>query len=254
MHLGVFPPWVHTIFEWLAIFIGMRLMGRFRQQDFLPSWQRTWVVVGCILGAAIGSKVIVWLDHPALFLNCLKAPWMLLMAGKGLGGAIVGGWLGVELSKRYLGIRRATGDLFVFPLLLAIVIGRMGCFLCGYYDKTYGVLTALPWGVDFGDGFLRHPTQLYEIIWLSILALFLWQYHKKPYAEGNLFRFFMVGYFFFRFWVEWIKPIPHSWYWMNGTQLLSVGVLTYYAIYITRQLVWKNTVQILANGVEQNDG
>lgn len=31
-------------------------------------------------------------------------------------------------------------------------------------------MTTLPWGIDFGDSLLRHPTQLYEIVFLVILG------------------------------------------------------------------------------------
>ena len=48
------------------------------------------------------------------------------------------------------------------PILIGIVIGRIGCLLAGLQDVTYGNPTSLPWGVDFGDGIPRHPTQFYD--------------------------------------------------------------------------------------------
>jgi prolipoprotein diacylglyceryltransferase len=53
-------------------------------------------------------------------------------------------------------------------------VGRIGCFLTGLADNTYGTPTGLPWGVDFGDRIHRHPTQLYEIAFLMILIPLLW--------------------------------------------------------------------------------
>jgi len=228
MYLGIWPAWWHTIFEWLAYFAGYRLFKRFRLKDSIDPTSRNWVMVGCILGAALGSKIVVWLDHPAWFSANLSQPLLLATSGKGLGGGLVGGWLGVELTKRFIGLQRATGDLFVIPLLTAIIIGRIGCFIAGYYDQTYGTPTTLPWGVDFGDGILRHPTQIYEVLWLlGLLLLILWQ-KKYPFREGFLFRYFMIGYFAFRLLVEFIKPVPHAFFGLNGTQLLSIGVLIYY--------------------------
>ena len=64
----------------------------------------------------------------------------------------------------------ATGDLLALPLVLGIAIGRIGCFLSGLEDQSYGVATALPWGVDFGDGVARHPTQLYEYRFSPLLG------------------------------------------------------------------------------------
>src|SRR5205085_9041870 len=84
-------------------------------------------------------------------------------------------------------------------------IGRVGCFLTGLPDHTYGVHTSLPWAVDFGDG-PRHPTQLYEIAFLLLLGFVLALRARRPFASGELFRLFMLGYLSFRFLVEFIKP------------------------------------------------
>ena len=72
--------------------------------------------------------------------------------------------------KRYIGLRTSTGDLYAIPLALGIAIGRIGCFLTGLSDNTYGTATNLPWAINFGDGIPRHPTQLYEIAFLLALV------------------------------------------------------------------------------------
>ena len=61
-----------------------------------------------------------------------------------------------------VGITHSTGAYFAPSLAIGIAIGRIGCFLSGLEDYTYGTPTTLPWGYDFGDGVLRHPVQLYE--------------------------------------------------------------------------------------------
>ena len=85
-------------------------------------------------------------------------------------GGLIGGLIAVEWTKRWLRVTIPTGDLLVVPLVAGIAIGRIGCFLTGLADRTYGLATGLPWGVDFGDGVLRHPTQIYEIVFLTGLA------------------------------------------------------------------------------------
>jgi prolipoprotein diacylglyceryltransferase len=81
--------------------------------------------------------------------------------------------------KRYIGLRTSTGDLYAIPLALGIAIGRIGCFLTGLSDNTYGIPTNLPWAINFGDGIPRHPTQLYEILFLLALIPFLYRVLKK---------------------------------------------------------------------------
>ena len=91
------------------------------------------------------------------------------LGGKTIVGGLHGGWAGVELAKWRLGIRHSTGDVFVFPLIFGMSVGRIGCFLTGLPDHTYGNHTSLPWAVNFGDG-PRHPTQLYDIVFLCLLG------------------------------------------------------------------------------------
>jgi len=97
------------------------------------------------------------------------------MGGKTIVGALVFGLISVELFKRYIGVHQSTGDLYAIPLALGIAIGRIGCFLTGLSDNTYGTPTNLPWAIDFGDGIPRHPTQLYEIVFLLALIPILYR-------------------------------------------------------------------------------
>ena len=140
------------------------------------------------------------------------------MGGKTIVGGLLGGWVGVEVAKKYVRVHQSTGDLYVFPLIFGMAVGRVGCFLTGLDDHTYGNLTSLPWGVNFGDG-PRHPTQLYDILFLSIFALILFIRSRQPYPNGSLFRTFMLGYLIYRFSIEFLKPRYHPWLGMSMIQI-----------------------------------
>src|SRR4029079_5086076 len=126
--------------------------------------------------------------------------------GKTIVGGLIGGLVGVEWIKRRLGVTIATGDLLVGPLLLGIARGRFGCSLSGLADQSYGVATRLPWGVDFGDGITRHPTQVYEIVFLAVLAGAFAAIGGRLSRGGDRFKLFMLGYMMFRVAVDFIKP------------------------------------------------
>jgi len=70
-------------------------------------------------------------------------------------------------------------------LVMGIAIGRVGCFLTGLPDHTYGVHSSLPWAVDFGDG-PRHPTQLYEIAFVMLLGAAIFARSRGEYWNGEL--------------------------------------------------------------------
>ena len=66
--------------------------------------------------------------------------------------------------------------------------------------------TSLPWGVNFGDGRLRHPTQLYESAFHLLAAVVLFQLQRRQMFRGQLIRVYFVAYFVFRFVTEFIRP------------------------------------------------
>jgi len=197
----------HAIFESLGYTVGFwlhRYLKR-RQGDFLPSSDRYTVIVAAILGAAIGSKFLNWFEDPFALLHHLF-DLNYLLSGKTIVGGLLGATLAVEWIKRRSGITRRTGDLFALPIIAGMAIGRIGCFLAGLPDGTCGTATSLPWGVDFGDGIHRHPTQLYEVGFLLVLGLWIERRSRSPHREGDLFRLFFLTYLLFRIAIDFLKP------------------------------------------------
>jgi phosphatidylglycerol:prolipoprotein diacylglycerol transferase len=148
---------------------------------------------------------LAWAEAPGFYWAMRDDPhfWF---GGKTIVGGLLGGWMGIEIAKKALGISRSTGDLCVYPLILGMCIGRIGCFLTGLSDNTCGVRTQLPWGVDYGDGIPRHPAQIYEILFLLGLGFVLWIKRASLSAPGLQFRWFMTGYLSFRCYIDFFKP------------------------------------------------
>jgi phosphatidylglycerol---prolipoprotein diacylglyceryl transferase len=201
-------PALHPVFETLGYACGYAWYRRARERsgDFLGDEQRWAVIAAAAIGALAGSRVLGLLEQTPR----LKITWqtIFLPGGKTIVGGLLGGWFAVEMVKRLRGIRTRTGDLFVIPLCIGIGLGRIGCFLAGLADDTYGTPTRLPWGVDFGDGITRHPTQLYEILFLGLLAVALNYYNRRPHPEGATFRLFLGAYLGWRLVIDFIKPQP----------------------------------------------
>lgn len=202
---------VHYVVEWLALaggFWAYRSIRAARQGGGLLDQSGFGVVLGCLLGAALGNKLAFWLEYPQLWAQHAGdvSVWL---GGQSIVGGLLGGWLGVEVGKQFSGVRSRTGDDFVRPILIGILIGRVGCFLAGLHDGTYGVATDLPWGIDFGDGIRRHPTQLYE--WLVAAAALASHRHWAPRFSdeaGLAFRVLIAGYLSWRLLIDAIKPVP----------------------------------------------
>lgn len=225
LHAFGFDLHPHLVFEGLGYFLGARLYFVLRRRSgetALPLEINLWLLVGCIFGAWAGSKLLAWAESP-LFYWPLRHDPAALLGGKTIVGGLLGGWAGIELAKKILGLTRSTGDLFVYPLALGTAIGRLGCFFTGLSDRTYGIATTLPWGVDFGDGISRHPTQLYESAFVLILAALLhFGLRRRILPPGARFRLYFAGYFAFRFVIEFIKPQEIPLLGLSAIQLASL--------------------------------
>jgi len=219
----------HLVFETLAYFLGFQvyLWLRRRRGDPIADGARWSVIAAAIAGAAIGSKVLYWFEDPVATWQHLGDP-VFLLQGKTIVGGFVGGLIGVEATKLALGVRESTGDLFAVPLAIGAAVGRIGCFLTGLSDQTCGVPTTLPWGVDFGDGVSRHPTQLYEALFLVALAVALASLLRRPHANGDVFKLFMVSYLAFRLLIDFLKP-EVALGGLSAIQWTALVVLIYYA-------------------------
>lgn len=218
----------HIFFEAIAYTVALRLSLRNFRQDSIKPTHRSSVIVGSLLGALLGAKVLVLLQHIDFIWHHRDQVWLLLLQGKTVVGALLGALIGVELTKKMIGIKASTGDAFVYPLILGTAIGRVGCFLTGLSDRTYGVATNLPWGIDFGDGVSRHPTQLYEIGFLLLLMLFLKVRSQYSMQSGDLFKFYMISYLSFRLFIDFIKPDFHPFLGISAIQIVCILALIYY--------------------------
>lgn len=229
----------HPVFETLGIFLGMRFYFYLKRKstEKLSFNTSAAVLIGATAGALIGSKLIGNLENPyVLFENfSFKRFW----TNNTIVGGLAFGLIGVEWAKKIVGHKESTGDLIVYPLLLAIIIGRIGCFLTGVHEETYGLPTTSIFGMHLGDQYLRHPVALYEIAFLIILWICLKLIEKKrKYPSGFIFQVFMLSYFTFRFFLDFIKPKIGIIGNLGIIQLVSLSVIIYYIYKI------KNTIQL----------
>jgi prolipoprotein diacylglyceryltransferase len=232
LKIPVYPA-LHPVLETIAYFGGFAVYRRLRARfgDHISTEKRWPVIAAAAIGALLGSRILGLAEQwPRLRGDLWQR--LLLPGGKTIVGGLLGGWLAVEIIKKLTGIRRRTGDLFAVPLCVGIAIGRVGCLLAGLADDTYGTPTNMSWAVDFGDGIGRHPTQVYEIVFLLGLGFFLNKQMAAPHREGSLFRVFLGAYLGWRLLVDFLKPQPLvfgmnliQWACLAGLGALAAGEL-----------------------------
>jgi len=223
----------HYIFETLAFIIGVRLYYYYKKGivDPISDENRLWIMLGAMLGALIGSRVIALLETPQVL---HQLSFSVLYQSKTIIGGLLGGLFGVELIKKIIGVNIASGDVYVIPILVALIIGRIGCFSMGIDEPTYGIPTRFFMGMDLGDGVLRHPIMLYEMIYLMLLIILFNSLKHRELINGDRFKLFMVLYFFFRFLIEFIKPYHSLFLNLSSIHWSALFIFIYYYKFIIR--------------------
>ena len=218
---------IHFILETLAFFLAFRYyVYQKNKQDYITSENRLYIVLGATIGALIGSRLFGALENPLALAN---ASWLAIYKSKTIIGGLIGGLFFVEITKKIVKEKQSSGDLFTLPLIVGIFIGRIGCFLTGTLEPTYGKETNFFMAMNLGDGKLRHPTALYEMFFLVLLFFVLKNIQKQNILiNGALFKWFIVSYFFFRFLIEFIKPNEYLIYGLSTIQLVCIGCFLYY--------------------------
>lgn len=205
--------------------IAAVLLYRFNTKDKGVGTSGLYIALAALIGGIIGSKLPMWIVS---YRQILADPWQaeVWLSGRTIVGGIIGGVLAVYLTKRKLGIKVRLGNYLVPSLCIGIFFGRIGCFFAGC---CYGTATSLPWGVNFGDGVLRNPTQLYEAFFVLVLFAYA-QIMRNRYAPGELFRLFMITYFGWRFVVEFIRVNPVLIVGLTYYQVVALGVMIAYVL------------------------
>ncbi|MEO6522299.1 MAG: prolipoprotein diacylglyceryl transferase family protein [Mucilaginibacter sp.] len=219
---------IHFVCETLAYFLGYRYYAYLRRHttDLISSHHRLVIFIGAAAGAFLGSHIVGILENPPLLSHFNL---IYFMGNKTIVGGFIGGLIGVEFTKKQIGVTASSGDMMVYPLILAMIIGRVGCFLTGLEDGTFGIPSKLPWAINFGDGIRRHPTNLYEIaFWLCLWLLLYFIENKFVLANGARFKILMVCYLLFRFIIEFIKPDYFFNFGLGVIQLVCLGGIVYY--------------------------
>lgn len=216
----------YGFFMVLAFGLGMWVRHKEKHRLGYDRDERQWAVsVGALFGAMLGSKLGMLLFSSWEEFGQI---WALMLAldfsGKTVVGGLFGGYLGVEIAKKCVGIDYSTGDAYALALPLAQAVGRVGCFLHGC---CYGAVAGegWPWRVAL-HGALRHPAPLYEVALDLALAAWIWTLRDKVLPQGHLFRRYLVGYAAIRFTLEFLRG-DSGWSWMGLTavQWLALPVM-----------------------------
>ena len=181
----------------------------------------------CALACAfVGAKLAYLFSEGWLFTG--EDKWLHWLSGKSITGALLGGFLGVEVFKKIFAYQKITGDRFAMVVPLSIILGRLGCLTQGC---CLGITCQLPGGLE------RWPAVPMEIFFnISSIGLFLWL-RKQKLQTYQHFHIYLMAYGGFRFSHEFLRATQKPFLGLSGYQIISLVIL---AVGLTAYLKRRN--------------
>ncbi len=197
--IGDFAVSSYAVLVALALLVGWRVRrSEVRRLGYDRDPRLRWLGIGALLGAMAGAKLgMLLFEDLGDFAHTVARMRDLDFTGKTVVGGLAGGYAGVEIHKRLLGIRESTGDAWALALPLGQAVGRLGCFLHGCCG---GKPSELPWSVAG-----HHPAQLYELALDLLLFALIFGARRLPLPRGHLFKLYLAGYAVIRFGLEFVR-------------------------------------------------
>ena len=207
-------------YTWLllaGIFVSF-LFGRRRARR---DKRLLFIYAAAIVGAFFGAKLVYlaaegWLHFGA------PDMWLQLAAGKSILGALLGGYAFVELAKRFVGYRHATGDDFALIAPISIGLGRVGCLLHGC---CLGTVCPTEWyALRDVQGVPRWPAVPVEIAFNLIASALFFFLRRRKLLSGQHFHLYLIGYGLFRFAHEFVRATPKIMGAFSGYHFAAIAV------------------------------
>lgn len=245
LRLGPFTIGSHDAFVFLGVVSALAVfLFEARRRGVLDE-RIAWIAIGSIVTGAVAARLsTVWLTLDRLPDATLLSA--LLVSGKSILGGLAGAYVGAIVTKRIVGYRESTGDLFAPAVALGMAIGRIGCFL----SEQVGTPTTLPWGLAVDaetasripmcgtctPGVPMHPSFLYEVAFHATCFPILKRLDGVVPVRGDLFKLYLLAYGIFRFGVEFVRGNPHALFGLSFSQLFLVPATALLFAYFGRQL------------------
>jgi prolipoprotein diacylglyceryl transferase len=243
--LGPIEIPTHDAFVLVAALCALWVYLREAERQHALNRKTAWVAIGALVAGAFAAKLATLWRYVELAPEPSVAG-ALLFGGKSILGGLAGAYAGALLTKRIVGYRESTGDLFAQAVALGMAIGRWGCFL----TEQIGTPTSLPWGISVdaetasrmpmcatcAPGVPMHPSFLYEMAFHAAMFVALGRIRPRVTVRGDLFKLYLTAYALFRFFVEFVRGNQPVWMGMSYSQLFLIPATLVLAGYFARQL------------------
>lgn len=207
-------------YTWLLL-AGVVISFLFWRRRAREDRRLVFIYGAALVGAFFGAKIVYLLAEGWLHLGAPDM-WLQFAAGKSILGALLGGYVFVELAKRHVGYERVTGDDFALIAPIGIGLGRVGCLLHGC---CLGVVCRPEWyAIKDSEGVTRWPAVPVELAFNALAFVLFLFLRRRKFLPGQHFHLYLIGYGVFRFAHEFARATPRLWGSFSGYQFAALAV------------------------------
>ena len=210
-----------TAYGWLmlaGIFVSIALWSRVAKRDS----RLVLIYIAALAGAFLGAK-LVYLGAEGWLHWHDENRWLILATGKSITGALLGGYVAVEIAKRLLGFTSATGDWFAIIAPVGIMFGRVGCVLHGC---CLGRACDASWfTVNDASGAARWPAAQAELVFNALALGGVLILRRQKILPGQHFHLYLIAYGLFRFFHEFWRDTPQILGPLSGYQIAALALV-----------------------------
>jgi phosphatidylglycerol:prolipoprotein diacylglycerol transferase len=179
------------------------------------------IYFSALVSAFLGAKLVYLAAEGWMFWNDPQR-WMIWATGKTILGALLGGYAGVEITKKLIGYTAPTGDWFALIAPIGITLGRVGCLLHGCCLGRQ--CTPSWWTIKDAHGVVRWPAVPVEIACNLVAILVFVVLRRRRLLPGQHFHVYLIGYGLFRFGHEFLRATPRVGDGISGYQIAAIAV------------------------------
>jgi len=237
--IGSFYIPTYGVLVAIGFLVGLWVTQKCAQKIKLDPEKIANLAVYCALSGLLGAKIFMILfDWPQFAANPKEIFSLATLQAAGVfqGGLILALIFAVIYMKRSGLPFLRTADAFAPGLTIGHAIGRIGCFAAGccwgdHCERPWAVVYRNPDAQQFSEvplGVPLHPAQLYEMLLLGLIFVYLWRRFSKPHEAGRILAEYLILSSIARFAVEFYRfhaqALPFGGP-FSITQWISIGLL-----------------------------